>query len=231
VIYARSRQRGARATERRRTKARRDWLWAGRVAALYRGMSEPADERTDLRIALSAAVRDSAAERLRLRSFAERRGAAGARCGESFIDLSEEIDELERSLLSTGAHTEPPHAEVPHDDAERARPALVVQECCALARHAVLEGFSRAARHDIVNALGAARNALLLIDEGAQGAELERLRDIARRNVHNAEHLVRVHFNPAATRPSGAPAARSAGNERHDLRSPGERDHGNTLGL
>ena len=69
-------------------------------------------------------------------------------------------------------------------------------------------------RHDISNAVGAARNALELIAECAGRPERQRFIDIARRNAERAERLLD-----------------SAGNERNDLGSQGEGDHHNALGF
>ncbi len=72
----------------------------------------------------------------------------------------------------------------------------------------------REARHDVGNAIGAARNALELIAECRNDSELERFIEIARRNAERAEHLLA-----------------SAGDERNDLRSAGEGDHRNAIGF
>jgi hypothetical protein len=69
-------------------------------------------------------------------------------------------------------------------------------------------------RHDVGNTIGAARNALSLIDEDA--GDPVRLLEIAQRNVVAAERML---------------AAESGGDERDDLGSAGHRDHGSTLGL
>ena len=80
---------------------------------------------------------------------------------------------------------------------------------------------SRDARHDIVNDLGAARNALQLVDEGADAGERERFEAMARRNIEHAEKLLG----------SDASAKVSGRDERNDLGGPGERDHGDSAAL
>lgn len=82
------------------------------------------------------------------------------------------------------------------------------------------------ARHDITNALGAARNAIILLDEGENEGKAARFAEIARRNVAQAEAML----NPAP-RGDEPERASSAGDQRNDLGSSGERDNRDTLGL
>jgi hypothetical protein len=79
-------------------------------------------------------------------------------------------------------------------------------------------------RHDVGNAVGAARNALSLLDEG--GADGQKFFDIARRNVDRAEKL--LGGASASAPPRGAELGRD---ERNDLRRASEGDHGDTVGF
>jgi hypothetical protein len=82
------------------------------------------------------------------------------------------------------------------------------------------------ARHDVTNALGAARNAIILLDEGEDDGKAARFVEIAQRNVAQAEAIL----NPA---PRGDEPERepSAGDKRDDLRGSGERDDRDAFGL
>src|SRR5437764_282729 len=115
-----------------------------------------ADERSALALALKAAGRGGAAERARVQASAQQYGEHGVKNGASLAALIVELDEMESNLLSNGAQATETH------------------ELCAAARRTVVASFTRIARHDIVNAMGAVRNALLLIDEGAEGADRQR---------------------------------------------------------
>lgn len=82
----------------------------------------------------------------------------------------------------------------------------------------------RATRHDVTNAAGAARNAVLLMDDDANTLSFARLVDIARRNSRIAAELLR------AVRPPSEPAE-SGGNERNDLGRARERNDTDAFGL
>jgi hypothetical protein len=79
-------------------------------------------------------------------------------------------------------------------------------------------------RHDIVNAVGAARNALLLLSENAEPEVASRFMEIATRNIERAGQLIR----DAGRTAEGSLSDRD---ERNDLGSAGERDHRDTFGL
>lgn len=70
-------------------------------------------------------------------------------------------------------------------------------------------------KHDAANAIGAARNALALIEDDADTGSRRRFAEIAQRNIAQAERLL----------------GDSGGNERNDLGSAGDRDHRDALGL
>lgn len=72
-------------------------------------------------------------------------------------------------------------------------------------------------RHDVNNAVGAARNALTLLDEEA-AAEPERFLAISRRNIERAERLL-------------GDADGSARDERNDLGRERESNHRDAFGL
>jgi hypothetical protein len=84
---------------------------------------------------------------------------------------------------------------------------------------------SRRLRHDINNAVGAARNALVLFDEDARPEAAARFMQIALRNVARAEALLN---EAAAEESASSPSAR---NERNDLGGAREGENGNSVEL
>lgn len=72
-------------------------------------------------------------------------------------------------------------------------------------------------RHDVRNAIGAARNALALLDEGAPADAVARFNEILYRNLDRAERLLQ--------------SVESGRDERDDLGRTGQRDDGDPLGL
>lgn len=78
-------------------------------------------------------------------------------------------------------------------------------------------------RHDVTNAVGAARNALELLDECPEAEAAVRFLEMVRRNIDRATQLL------GAEGVAGEP--RSSRNERDDLRGAGEGDHRETFGL
>ena len=73
-------------------------------------------------------------------------------------------------------------------------------------------------RHDVANAVGAARNALVLLGESPEPEVAARFMEIATRNVDLASRLL-----------GGGTA--SSGDQRNDLGGTSERDHRDALGL
>jgi hypothetical protein len=71
-------------------------------------------------------------------------------------------------------------------------------------------------RHDVSNTIGAARNALSLLDEDAGSSDPARFVEIAQRNIQQAERLL---------------ANESGRNEGNDLGRASERDNGSTFSL
>jgi hypothetical protein len=80
-------------------------------------------------------------------------------------------------------------------------------------------------RHDVANAVGAARNALLLLSENPEPEAAARFLEIAKRNIERAEQLLCDVDGGAAERPG------SARDERNDLGGASERQHGDAFGL
>jgi hypothetical protein len=80
------------------------------------------------------------------------------------------------------------------------------------------------ARHDVANALGAARNAIIMLDEGEDEGKAARFVEIAQRNVRRAEAMI----HPRGDEPE---RPESGGDARNDLRREGERDHRDAFGL
>jgi hypothetical protein len=92
------------------------------------------------------------------------------------------------------------------------------------------------ARHDVTNSVGAARNALILLDEGEDEGQAARFVEIARRNVEHAEAMLAPRAGEPGRRDTARETAReasreSAGDERNDLGRQGERDHRDAFGL
>ncbi len=79
-------------------------------------------------------------------------------------------------------------------------------------------------RHDVGNAIGAARNALSLLEEG--GSDGQKFFEIAQRNVDRAQKLLGGALADAPPRD-----AELGGDERNDLRRASEGDHGDTVGF
>ena len=79
-------------------------------------------------------------------------------------------------------------------------------------------------RHEIANAVGAARNALVLIGESPEPEAAARFMEIVNRNVDRARQLLSA-VDPNV---SNAPSARD---QRNNLGSASEGEHEDTLGL
>lgn len=79
-------------------------------------------------------------------------------------------------------------------------------------------------RHDLTNAVGAARNALQLLGENPEPEAGVRFLEMARRNVDRATQLL-------GSESSAAAEPRSTRNERDDLGGTGERENRETFGL
>jgi hypothetical protein len=78
-------------------------------------------------------------------------------------------------------------------------------------------------RHDLSNAIGAARNALQLVIESPELDAHARFMEIAQRNVDRATRLL--------DGPADGGSSSSGRNERDDLGRASERNHRETFGL
>jgi hypothetical protein len=78
----------------------------------------------------------------------------------------------------------------------------------------------RETRHDVTNAAGAARNALLLVRDGTTTLPFARLVDIVRRNSRNAAELLEARSDASAR-----------GNERNDLGGSRQGNDADAFGL
>lgn len=103
----------------------------------------------------------------------------------------------------------------PHGDADTTH--LLRSEVAELEHHArsLPPG---TLRHDVTNAVGAARNALALLEDEPDAVDPAHFLEIARRNIASARGLL-----------NGQSA--SGGNQRDDLGRSGEGDHRDTFGL
>lgn len=79
-------------------------------------------------------------------------------------------------------------------------------------------------RHDLTNAVGAARNALELLSEDPEPKAAARFLDMVQRNIDRATALLGGESNAASE-------SRSARDERNDLGGAAEREHRETFGL
>lgn len=167
----------------------------------------------------------------RLSIAAARFGASRALQGGSVYDLVADLMALERAALRVKlADACEIHA---------------TAECALLAGTAA---FTRAiaeaerkrvrdVRHDLTNAVGTVRNAILLMDEEPASGDREHFLEIARRNTVAAQQLVREHLSETSAIPAwldcsrhvavtgqhALPLADSARDERQDLARAHER--------
>jgi len=169
----------------------------------------------------------------RLSIAAARFGASHAVRGGSVYDLVADLMALERAALRV-----------------QLADACAVHACAECALLAGTAAFTRAvadterkrvrdARHDLTNAVGTVRNAILLMDEQTSSDSRGHFLEIARRNTVVAQDLVREHLSEAAAVPAwldcsrhvgakeqtGGPGADSARDQRQDLARPSERDN------
>jgi hypothetical protein len=158
---------------------------AALVAALLRALARPG--RALIQMASAAAA------------YASARAAAGLTLAELVADL----DRLEFALLSvlverSGTGTSPDRGPaIARNMAQRVHDSCSVARCAAIASYGQTTAMRarsrvRSARHDIVNAIGAVRNSMLIMDDEATAKGRERLRTIARRNSRRSEALVRA---------------------------------------
>jgi hypothetical protein len=177
---------------------------AHRVAARWASSchrNPPGVDRDAMAAALLAALDGTALGAVALARQSALFGAHLARIGASIAGLIDELDRLESAALDHIAADTPakPVDEVVHSIRQ-------LHSQAAFARRAAIAAFGqtvssedrqrvRIARHDIANAIGTVRNAILLMeDEINQGAR-EHFRAIARRNSLSSEALVRSHLS------------------------------------
>jgi hypothetical protein len=159
-------------------------------------------DRAQLVEELLAAVGGGAAESIRLATAAAALGASYATAGGSVSSLVEEVDDLDSLLLEriasrTPAVTEPASPIATIRALQRAS-ALGRRSATAAYGHALSTAArkrSRIARHDIANAIGTVRNAILLMEDEASEGSRDHFRAIAKRNSQSSETLVRSHLS------------------------------------
>jgi hypothetical protein len=174
-------------------------IWAcGRRRIDQRG-----DERNTIVAALVRALATSGCALIRMAAVAAAYGSASAALGLTLAEVVAELDRLESALLAV--FVQPDGTGDSQTRTPSRAPAHRVHECCSVARGAAIAAYGRtmstrarsrvrSARHDIVNAIGAVRNSMLLMDDEPPGSGRERLRMIARRNSRQSESLVRAEL-------------------------------------
>jgi hypothetical protein len=133
-------------------------------------------------------------------------GAAYGTSGGTQNSLVADLDCLEATLIEQIFEcAEPAQGEA----LELAARVLKVHSLAALARRSAAAAFdhslataarqrSRIARHDIANAIGTVRNAIVLMEDETMDSAREHFRAIAKRNSFSSETLVRLHLSDRA---------------------------------
>jgi hypothetical protein len=154
--------------------------------------------------ALLSALDGGAVESIRLAAVAAAQGTTfSTTCG-TLSALVDEFDDLEAMFLERLA--ERVSANAAADSREIVRASRALHEKSAWARRAAIAAFGhvassatrkrmRIARHDIANAIGTVRNAILLMEDEASDTARDHFRAIAKRNSHSSEALVRSHLS------------------------------------
>ena len=151
------------------------------------------------------AIRGRAKASIRLSAAAAACGARHATKGSALSALIDDVDQLETLLLDRLADI----ATSRDDVVDRPTLMMLVKRshaCFAATRRAAAAGYAntasamtrkraRMARHDIANAIGTVRNAMVMMDDQQTAAAMEHFRAIAKRNFHTAELLVRSHLS------------------------------------
>lgn len=165
--------------------------------------------------AMATALRDldnGGAERLS--AAAARLGASRARRGSAIYDLVSDLAALERAAL-----------ELQLGDPRAVQAAVA---CALLAGTAAFSRVAaqrerkrvRDARHDLLNAVGAVRNAILLLDDETSSEARDRFLSIARRNSAAAQDLVREHLSDTAAVPAWLECSTRGADPKRPLRVP-----------
>jgi hypothetical protein len=194
-------------------------------------METDADKaHADLAAALWTAVRAASSSGPSLAPLAAALGARRATDQQSVAMVLNELEVLESDMLQRQSELAT-DARATSDD-QCMQTIGRIHRMCAAARQDALRAFARTARHDAVNAIGAARNAVVLLAEGINTGNHQRLVDIAKRNLQLAERLVRGQFaedespdHDASPAPVGL-----RGDQGQNLRGARERDHLDTRG-
>ncbi|MDB4877335.1 MAG: hypothetical protein JWM41_3781 [Gemmatimonadetes bacterium] len=153
--------------------------------------------------ALLAALDGASEESIRLATAAAAHGSAYAATSGTLSALVDEFDDLETVLLDR--ITERVASNDVHSPADLLATARKLHVNAALARRAATAAFghtvstaarkrARIARHDIANAIGTVRNAILLMEDEAGESARDHFRAIAKRNSRSSEILVRSHL-------------------------------------
>lgn len=156
--------------------------------------------------AMIQVVRDQdEAGQSRLSAAATRLGSSRAQRGGSIYDLVFDLVALESAALQL-----------------ELADARVVQAAVASALLAGTAAFARVAgqrerkrireaRHDLMNAVGAVKNAIVLMDDGASNDARNQFLSIARRNSNAAQQLVREHLSEETALPGWLECSSQAG--------------------
>ena len=151
--------------------------------------------------ALTAATSGGPAQSVELGRRAAAFGDQFAGAGGSLAALVEELDALESIMLAdvTSAAASPSAGDMMNGvDRLHGQAAWARRTAAAAFGHAVSSAGRkrvRLARHDIANAIGTVRNAILLMDDEAAEGAREHFRAIAKRNSRASEVLVRSQLS------------------------------------
>jgi len=163
---------------------------------------EPTRERGVLVTAALRALTQSTCGVVQMAAAAAVFGATGAAHDTTLAELVADLDHLEAALLSVLVRSGCTGDSTPRGSRASAQD---VHDRCSIARTVAIAAYGqtmatrarsrlRSARHDIVNAIGAVRNSMLIMDDESASDGRERLRTIAHRNSRRSEALVRSCF-------------------------------------
>jgi hypothetical protein len=149
-------------------------------------------ERSSLVASIASALDGPPIAALEVAAAAAAFGATWGSSARTLNGLVEDLDLLEEIWLDD----DPSHVRELHSLVTTARRS-------AIAAFAHASAFAtkkrlRLARHDILNAIGAMRNAVLLMDDQTLEANRANIQGIAKRNALAAETLVRLHLSDGA---------------------------------
>jgi hypothetical protein len=161
-------------------------------------------DRVAIATALLSALDGGSSESIRLATASAAHGTAFAATSGTLAALISEFDDLETLLIDQMAQRNSDSA--PASPSELVATTRKLHTNAALARQAATAAFghavsaaarkrARMARHDIANAIGTVRNAILLMEDEAGESAREHFRAIAKRNSQSSEMLVRSHLS------------------------------------